>query len=698
MKLPPDTQLAEQSWIPKARLPALRKLGITSLEDLVMHFPRRHEDRSRTNRFPTDATAEPVLIRGEIIKTSFLPYGKWRRGFEVTVQESENHALSNQVVLRWFNMPHLSKSLSVGFSIVAYGKAKLRGRKVLIDFPEFELVDDSDAALIHLNRIVPVHPTTDGISPKKIREWIYQALECTDLPRIASLVPGDDHSVDRSRALHDIHFPPSHADLALAREALVFEEFFKMQLLLASRRNELASAPKSAKSIHGQLLKTFLNQLPFSPTAAQSKAIEAIRGGMSSASRMHRLLQGDVGSGKTMVAAAAAVMALEAGFRTALLAPTQILAEQHWKTFKIWLEPLGVQVALRTGSKSESLDPVEPSLFDAAPPSASPLPNAPQVVIGTHALLYGEVEIPDLGLILIDEQHKFGVRQRAKLASAHPNADILVLTATPIPRTLAQTAYGDLEVTTLDELPAGRGKIITGVRPASKLKDAAKFIRSQAEAGRQTFIVYPLIDESEKVTAKAASEEFEKWVAELHPLRCALLHGRMNSDEKTRVMEWFHHHETDVLIATTVIEVGIDVPNATIMLIENAERFGLSQLHQLRGRIGRGPHTSYCILVPGNSDPEVLERLRVLESTNDGFAVAEADLQLRGPGDILGTAQTGLPPLRLGDLARDADQLSRARRAAIEIFRFDPDLIEPGHQFLRTWIQARRTSMELSDG
>ena len=698
MKLPPDTAVADQPWIPKARLAGLRKLGIQSLSDLVLHFPRRHEDRSHFTKFPTEATQEPVLIKGEIIKTGFLPFGKWRRGFEATVQESAGDALSNQVVLRWFNMPHVSKSLAVGFSIVAYGKAKVRGRKILIDFPEYELLDESEETLIHLNRIVPVHPAAEGISSKKLRAMIFHAVEITNLSRIPCLIPHPNHPVTRERALHDIHFPASQADLEVARETLVFEEFFQMQALLASRRVEIAAAPLSAKHTSGELLTSFLQKLPFVPTGAQSRAIDSIRAGMASSSRMHRLLQGDVGSGKTLVAAAAAIIALDAGFRTALLAPTQILAEQHWQTFKNWLEPLGVQVALRTGSRSEALTPEEPGLFECPSATPSHFPSAPQVVIGTHALLYGDVTIPDLGLILIDEQHKFGVMQRAKLAAANPNADILVLTATPIPRTLAQTAYGDLEVTTLDEIPGGRGKIITGVRPTSKLKDAAKFIRSQIESGRQAFIVYPLIDESEKVAAKAAKDEFEKWVAELPSVRCALLHGRMDSDEKTSIMEAFRNHDTDVLIATTVIEVGIDVPNATIMLIENAERFGLSQLHQLRGRIGRGAHTSYCILVPGNSDPDVLDRLKVLESTTDGFAVAEADLRLRGPGDILGTAQTGLPPLRLGDLSRDSDTLMAAREAAIAIFQTDPTLTRPEHQVLKNWISQRKLSVEMADG
>lgn len=698
MKIAPETPIAELSWIPKPRITPLKKLGISTLGDLAGHFPRRHEDRSKFSRFPSEATNSPVLIRGDVIKVGFLPFGKWRRGFEATIQESSGDALSGQIVLRWFNMPHIAKALSVGFSIVAYGKTKMRGRKVLMDFPEYELVEEDSEVLIHLNRIVPVHPAGEGISAKKLRALIYRALEEIDLHALKSMVPRATAEQERAQAFRDIHFPESHAALKTARERLVFEEFFQMQALLASRRIEIAAAPQSAKPSTGLLLDAFIQQLPFTPTNAQFRAIEQIRQGMSAPARMHRLLQGDVGSGKTLVAVAAALIALEAGCRAALLAPTQILAEQHWRTFKQWLEPLGIQVALRTGSKSESLTLAEPTLFDREKPNAFNLPAGPHIVVGTHALLYGDVEIPDLGLIVIDEQHKFGVMQRAKLATAHPHADILVLTATPIPRTLAQTAYGDLEVTILDELPAGRGKIITGVRPTSKLKDAAKFIRSQIENGRQAYIVYPLIDESEKVSAKAAREEFEKWSVELQPHRCALLHGRMDANEKNAVMEAFRNREADVLIATTVIEVGIDIPNATIMLIENAERFGLAQLHQLRGRVGRGIHTSYCILIPGNSDPEVMERLHVLETTIDGFAVAEADLKLRGPGDILGTAQTGLPALRLGDLAKDGAVLQSARELAQTIFQIDPRLKLPAHATLRDWITEKRKLLEMADG
>ncbi len=387
---------------------------------------------------------------------------------------------------------------------------------------------------------------------------------------------------------------------------------------------------------------------------------------------MNRLLHGDVGSGKTLVALSAMLLTVEAGYQAALMAPTQILAEQHYLTFKQLLDPLGIGIALRTGSRKEETSALP--LFARLEGGQA----EPQIFVGTHALLYEGAGINRLGLAIIDEQHKFGVMQRARLRDQGVAPDVLVMTATPIPRTLTMTVYGDLDVSTLDELPANRGKIITGARPDSKLPDAVKFIREHLEAGRQAYIVYPLIDGSEKLEAKAAAAEFEKWQQFLLPMKCELLHGRIPPEEKEAIMQRFRRGESKALIATTVIEVGIDVPNATIMLIENAERFGLAQLHQLRGRIGRGVHKSYCILLSSKTEePEAQEKLRILSETRDGFEIAEADLRLRGPGDLLGTAQSGLPPLKLGNLFADAALMRLARQQACEVFAIDPTLALP---------------------
>ena len=416
---------------------------------------------------------------------------------------------------------------------------------------------------------------------------------------------------------------------------------------------------------------------------------------------MNRLLHGDVGSGKTVVALSAMLLAVEAGFQAALMAPTQILAEQHYLNFKRWLEPLGIRIALRTGDKKEESNGADDldlwtqddnsSPKESLTSSARKIPSGtPQILIGTHALLYEGVEFSNPGLVVIDEQHKFGVMQRAQLISRGTLPDVLVMTATPIPRTLTMTVYGDLDVSTLDEMPANRGKIITALRDPSKLPDAIKFLKEHLEAGRQAYIVYPLIDESEKLSAKAATLEFEKWKESLKPMTCELLHGRIDSAEKERIMERFRCGEVKALIATTVIEVGIDVPNANIMIIENAERFGLAQIHQLRGRIGRGSHKSYCILFSSAENIGAIEKLRILEKTSNGFEIAEADLRLRGSGDILGTAQSGLPPFKLGNLLEDAELMQQARKSVQEIFERDPFLKNSENKGFRELVVERR--------
>ncbi len=883
--LPPTTPLADLAWITKKQRTSLTKLGLDTLADLVTHYPRRHEDRRHFVPYPDGDSADSVLLSGTIVQARYLPFGGWKKGFEATLEEPSG--LGARVTCRWFNMPYIGKQLMVGQQLVVYGKTKLKGKRTIIDFPEYEILEAGDPSdLIHLNRIVPVHPAGEGLTPKKLREIIHEALKITDLATIPRLLPG--LSFQNFKA---IHFPATPEAYEEARSALVGEEFFAIQSLIAARRAHVATLPGSAKENAARLLRKLLATLPFLLTDAQARAVAEIKRDLARPTRMTRLLQGDVGSGKTLVALAAALTTIESGHQAILMAPTQILANQHYKTLKHLCEPLGVEVKLRMGnapvpgasggvpppripqetpapptetrySKSnlphferpwakymitfttiprrhltptarqivldailhirdvakwhlyaacvmpdhvhllvepqvesedaegrpvfhrlatllhslksytvheinhreqkkgplwekESFDRIIRSEADlqekfhyicrnpwtakiadensdyphvwwpeketesahialgsarvpACERAASPPPalrrnaeartrdgRAPQLLIGTHALLHDPAELDSPGLVIIDEQHKFGVLQRAKLIEGPGTPDLLVMTATPIPRTLAQTAYGDLDVTTLDELPPGRGKIITGIRPASKLPEAANFLRAQIEAGRQVYIVYPLIDESEKLAAKAATEEFTRWSELLSPHPCGLLHGRLKSDEKNAAMTAFRAAETKVLISTTVIEVGVDVPNATVMLIENAERFGLAQLHQLRGRIGRGTRTSYCILVPGEDTPATRQKLEVLEKTNDGFVVAEADLQLRGPGDLIGTAQTGLPPLRLGNLLRDQAEMLKARDQARKVFKKDPHLEDPSNANLKAWL-ARQNSAALS--
>ena len=654
--------LEELDWIPRPKILALRRLGITTAEHLLTHFPRRHEDRHQFPEFPRDESDKPICLSGFVTKTSFRRFGG-RRIFEATLQEPNANALSQALVLRWFNLHYIQKMIATDQQLVVFGKPKLRGKRLCMDHPEFEVIEDDEEKSIHLRRITPIYPATEGLSQRVLRSIIYRLLQELDTEPIEPLLPKNLTNGDRGEAIRAIHFPETWQARDAARDHLVLSEFFAMQMLIASRRTEAHARVSAAHSGRGDLMDKFLQSVPFAFTSAQKKVIAEIRRDMGSKFPMNRLLQGDVGSGKTVVAIAAILLAVEAGYQAAFMAPTQILAEQHYAVLRRWLEPLGVKLSIRTAARRE----------ESFLPLIEGDENA-DVIIGTHALLYEKVSFSNLGLVVIDEQHKFGVAQRARLTSREPAPDVLVMTATPIPRTLTMTVYGDLDVSILDEMPSGRGKIITAVRDSSKLGDVLSFLRTQLEADRQLYVVYPLIEESEKLEAKAAATEYERWRDWLHPYSCELLHGRIPGPEKQQVMERFRRSETKVLISTTVIEVGVDVPNATVMLVENAERFGLAQLHQLRGRIGRGQHKSYCILLTDEPTSESAAKLAVLEKTSDGFEVAEADWELRGPGDLLGTAQSGLPALKIGDLRKDAQLMKRARTSAMSIFEMDPQL------------------------
>ncbi len=670
-KLPPDTLVADIPGLGTARAKAFERLQVATVGDLLTHYPRRYEDRRQFEHFPTAPGDRPVCVCGIIVSVSAKRF-RALRIFEATIQEPEAHALSSRLTLRWFNTFYVQKMLAAGQRIVVYGRPKAKGAGIVFDHPEFEIIEDDEEKLIHLRRITPVYPSTEGLSQRTLRGLMHRVLAMADLAPLAARLPKALDPLTREEALRGIHFPDDDAQKEAARRHLAMSEFFALQMVLGARRAKAVAQAGAPHCGSGELLARFHRSLPFPLTGAQARAIKEIRADLAAPRPMNRLLQGDVGSGKTLVALSAMLLAVEAGFQAALMAPTQILAEQHYLVFSNWLAPLGLHVALRTGARQE-----EP-LFGLSA----------DIVVGTHALLYGASATPRLGLAVIDEQHKFGVLQRAKLTAAGAlPPDVLVMTATPIPRTLATTVYGDLDVSTLDESPANRGKVITGIRPAAKLEEAAAFIRDHLAAGRQAYLVYPLVEESEKLNAKAAGGRFEHWEKKLHPHRCALLHGRMGAEEKERVMRGFRDGEIQALVTTTVIEVGIDVKNANVMLIENADRFGLAQLHQLRGRIGRGAHTSYCVLmVDDKVNSDAYDKLRVLEQSGDGFVIAEADLRLRGPGDILGTAQSGLPPLRIGDLVGDAEWMRLARAAAKAIFADDPTLRKPENRPYRTLI------------
>ncbi|MEX2578602.1 MAG: ATP-dependent DNA helicase RecG [Verrucomicrobiales bacterium] len=639
----------------------LEKLGLFTVGNLLSHFPRRHEDRSHFDQFPENATPGPVCLHVKVTDTqSRFGRGRGRRFFEATVEPAGGDMLGNRIVLRWFNLPYIQKIITVDHELVIYGQPKESGRRVVVDHPDFEIVEgDLSSAEAHMGRIVPIYPLTAGLAQKSLRSLVYPILKRIDDESIPEWLPpgASDTGLDRASALRQIHYPDSLESVESAKRYLALEEFTRLQLVLQRKRVDFRARGGRPHCGPGDLFNDFLERLSFEPTGAQCRTIDEVRRDLSSDLPMTRLLQGDVGSGKTLVAAAAILLTVEAGFDAALMAPTQILAEQHFRTFRLWLEPLGIDVRLKTGTRETGGDL---PLFAAAGGN-----KYGALTIGTHALVHGGGEFENgLGLAVIDEQHKFGVAQRQALIDRGDFPDVLVMTATPIPRTLALAFYGDLDVSVLDELPKGRGKIVTGVRLSSQTDQAAEFLRDQLRAGRQAYIVYPLIDESDKTAAGAATVEFEKWLERLSGFEVCLVHGRLSSEEKDAAMERFRTGKADVLVSTTVIEVGVDVPNASVMLIYNAERYGLAQLHQLRGRIGRGEHKSFCVLMIEPEQSEARERLKILEETRDGFLIADEDLKLRGPGEVLGTQQSGLPALAFPEFLSDAKLVQQARRIA----------------------------------
>jgi ATP-dependent DNA helicase RecG len=710
------TALSDLDWLTPQRRRQLARCELQTVEDLLCHFPRRHEDRTRFDRFPRGDHEQPVCVCGTVKKVTLRRLRGRQKMFDAVLEEDNAHALSTPLVCRWFNAHWVEKVVACGARLVVYGKPKRSGSQVIISHPEFEVVEDDAEKSVHLERITPIHRATAGLSTRALRQLLWETLHKLEARDVPEILPAGLDETPRWQALRQIHFPDSWETLARARRHLVLLEFFGLQLCVAARRAEQQAQPGQAHCGSGAWMDRLHQALPFALTGAQQRAIGEIRADLESPRPMNRLLHGDVGSGKTLVALSAMLLAVEAGYEAALMAPTQILAEQHYLQFKRLLEPLGIGVALRTGARREDPLPLFNQGIQPAPPEepaatgkernaarnapkralqsssqSSPQNGEARIFVGTHALLFEGTGLNRLGLAVIDEQHKFGVLQRAKLREHGSAPDVLVMTATPIPRTLTMTLFGDLDVSTLDELPANRGKIITAARDSAKLPEAVQFLKTQLQAGRQAYIVYPLIDESEKLEAKAAAAEFARWQEFLAPMRCELLHGRVPPEEKDAIMGRFRRGETHALVATTVIEVGIDVPNANLMLIENAERFGLAQLHQLRGRIGRGAHKSYCVLLSSKlEEPEAREKLEVLCAHHNGFEIAEADLRLRGPGDLLGTAQSGLPPIRIGDLLADTDLMILAREQAQAILARDPRLEAEEHRVLRGFLEEPR--------
>jgi len=663
-----------------ARARQLRRLELETVEDALFFLPYRHEDRTRLTAFRSLVPGETHSCAGVIVSLSPPPRGRRGAPFAVVLRDATGY-----VTATWFNAAYLGRVFARGQRLVLHGKVgRFRGA-VTLQHPDFEIVESDDDDRIHWGRLVPVYHATEGLGQRPLRTLLWRLVEA----HAASLVDPLPEPVRARRglpalgeSLRSAHFPETEPAAATARRRLAFDDFLVLQLGLGILRARTTRARGIAMNPRGQLGERLRATLPFALTRAQERVWGEIRTDMASPHPMHRLLQGDVGSGKTVVAALAVATAVEAGYQAAVMAPTEILAEQHLLTFGQLLAPLGLPVALLTSAVTGR---------QRAARLRAAVAGELACVVGTHALVQEGVEFRRLGLTVVDEQHRFGVEQRARLRAKGEHPDLLVMTATPIPRTLALTLYGDLDVSLLDELPPGRRPVVTVARTDAKRPEIYAFIREQIAAGRQAYVLYPLVEESAALDLKAATEMAERLQAEVFPdLTVGLLHGRLRPAEKEAVMRRFKAGDIHVLVSTTVIEVGIDVPNASVMLVEHAERFGLSQLHQLRGRVGRGPWKSYCILLTGgHAGDEARQRIAAMIETNDGFRIAEADLRLRGPGEFFGTRQSGLPQFRVADLVRDAALLEEARQEALGILAADPELREPAHRGLRHALLAR---------
>lgn len=654
----------------------LARLGATTINDLLFLFPRRHDDYSLMKPINRLQYGEQVTVIGTVWEVRAR---RTRTGDVVQALVSDG---TGQVQVTWFNQSWLVSQLKAGMQIVLSGKVEQFMGRPVFNAPAWEPVATEP---LKTRRIVPIYPLTEGLRAYKIRQIMHQAI-MEYAPFLPDPVPASIRQRHRlltlPQAIQQMHFPDEQDTLHQARRRLVFDELLLLQLGMLGQRRLWQSQPGSPIAAAETVLDAFMSSLPFTLTAAQQRAIDEIRADMSRALPMTRLLQGDVGAGKTVVAAAAMVIAAQDGGQAAMMAPTEILAEQHYQGLSQTLSPLGYQVGLLTGSTSGS---ERAQLLDG-------LANGDvHILIGTHALFQAPVTFKNLTLTIVDEQHRFGVEQRQALRDKGPlragglpaTPHLLVMSATPIPRTLALSLYGDLDLSILDELPPGRQEIKTRWLRPSERQRAYAFVRGQIEQGRQAFIICPLVEESDKIEAVAAVEEHARLQQEIFPdLKLGLLHGRLKSDEKESVMRDFYENRLHILVSTSVIEVGIDVPNSTVMLIEGANRFGLAQLHQFRGRVGRGKHQSYCLLISDSPSADAEARLQAMEETNDGFVLAEKDLELRGPGEFFGRRQSGLPEVQLAALL-DVKMLELARQEAEALMSADPLLEQVEHSLLR---------------
>ena len=684
-----DSPITDIRGISDKLAPRFRKLGVNTVRDMLYFFPRRHIDYSKRQSVAMLKVGQEQTVVANIWQANETRPGGRRSAEAVIGDESGN------MKVLWFNQPYMARQLRTGEQYVFSGKVSLyKGIKVFIS-PEYELLSGDD--LTHTGRLIPVYPLTEGLSPRMVRKIIKEVVE-TCSPQLVDFMPPEVMAeaglIGLQQAIKQAHYPDDDQAKDQARRRLAFDELFIIQLGVLSRRKDWRESGKANRiAAKGNVLEAFLSSLPYKMTGAQERSLNDIMSDLAKAKPMSRLLQGEVGSGKTVVAVAALLNTAAGGYQGAFMAPTEILAEQHFSTISNILSSCGRQESdegnLRTFSglldRPVTLALLKGSMKKSERDAAYEriASGDVDIAVGTHALIQEEVEFKKLGLAIVDEQHRFGVMQRAALRKKGPNPHLLAMTATPIPRSLALTLYGDLDLSVIDELPAGRQVIKTKWLASEQREMAYRFIRKQVQEGRQAFIICPLISDSEAIEAKAAVSEHARLSRDVFPdLKLGLVHGRLKSSDKEDAMRKFRSGEFHILVATPVVEVGIDIPNATVMLIEGADRFGLAQLHQFRGRVGRGEYQSYCILLAESPSPESKERLSLLENTHDGFVLAEEDLRLRGPGDFFGIRQSGLPDLKMARLS-DMKLLELARKEAIKIFKVDSSLSNPEHKLLK---------------
>ena len=662
------------------RAQLLARIGVGTVRDLLWLLPRRYEDRSNLKPIARAKEGEVLSIIGKVAASGLQRTRSRLNILRVAVTDD-----SGVIYAVFFNQPYLKEYFKPGLKVVLYGKiSRFKGKQLVMNVPEFEIMPGDELDSIHMGGIVPIYPATEHMNQRFIRQLTRRTLS-EYIDYVQEIIPAEIRArrglAPIRKAVGDIHFPDSVEDNQKGRERMIFEEFICLQLGIALRKHHVENFVRGVEHYHkSDLARRFGELLQFKLTGAQERALSEIMEDMRKAKPMNRLLQGDVGSGKTVVAIYALLYTVGNGYQGAVMVPTEILARQHYFTVKELVEPLGLNTALLISEMSRE---------ESVRVKSDIQQGKVDIIIGTHSLIQSDIEYHKLGLVIIDEQHKFGVAQRTLLSSKAKkglngmNPDVLVMTATPIPRSLALTVYGDMELSVIDEMPPGRGKVVTYWIEEGKLAKAYEFIRKEIAKGHQAYIVYPLVKESEKMELRSASEMVKKLQAVEFPrLTLGLIHGRLPGEEKGRIMADFKRGKINILVATTVIEVGIDIANATVLLVEHAERFGLAQLHQLRGRIGRGSQFSYCILQGNPGTATGRRRLKAMEAITDGFRISEEDLAIRGPGEFFGTRQHGMPELKIGDIVSDITLLEAARQDARLLLDQDPGLRKPEHRAL----------------